>query len=92
MYIDYLFHCQRLATRSKSTILIVLKCFQTEVCWGKTTIIFQLEGSGMLKKCKDLHSDTSLHLHCNDVHEQTMGQTFYCIIRINSTSIYTIQY
>lgn len=90
MYIDYLFHCQRLATRSKSTILIVLKCFQTEVCSGKTTIIFQLEGSGMLKKkCKDLHSDTSLHLHCNDVHEQTMGQTFYCIIRINSI-LYTL--
>lgn len=83
MYIDYLFHCQRLATRSKSTILIVLKCLQTEVCSGRTTIIYQLEGSGMLKK-NDLHSDTSLHLHCNDVHEQTMGQTFYCIIRINS--------
>lgn len=46
MYIDYLFHCQRLATRSKSTILIVLKCLQTEVCSGKTTIIYQLEGSG----------------------------------------------
>lgn len=41
------------------------------------------------KKCKDLHSDTSLHLHCNDVHEQTMGQTFYCIIRINSI-LYTL--
>lgn len=59
MYIHYLFHCQRLATRSKSTILIVLKCLQTEVCWGKATIIYKLEGSEMLKKCKDLHSDTS---------------------------------
>lgn len=63
MYIDYLFHCQRLATRSKSTILIVLKCFQTEVCSGKTTIIYQLEGSGMLKKNAKIYIVTLVYIY-----------------------------
>lgn len=63
MYIDYLFHCQRLATRSKSTILIVLKCFQTEVCSGKTTIIYQLEGSGMLKTNAKIYIVTLVYIY-----------------------------